>query len=206
MLFLNCSVFAFFVEVPRCPSSGSQWLCCSKRARSKLHFFFLKLNCQPLSLSWWRVRGVERTFILRKSIQLWCVASLTPLLFASFVVLCWRCAVWCRCFLHRSLCLQANRYFFAEQRHGRLFVSLYSAPHVAWIKIFVCFRSCRVDYCGPPSFITDLSSRVKRIVLLDHHKTAIDLFAEMKSKGTLPPNGTLMFCVCVGFVRARAEV
>jgi oligoribonuclease NrnB/cAMP/cGMP phosphodiesterase (DHH superfamily) len=45
-----------------------------------------------------------------------------------------------------------------------------------------------VDYCGPTGFISNLSPLVKKIILLDHHKTAIELIDDMKAKSTIPGN------------------
>jgi hypothetical protein len=46
----------------------------------------------------------------------------------------------------------------------------------------------RVDYCGPTGFITSLAPRVKEVILLDHHKTAIELVDDLKTKSLLPLN------------------
>lgn len=44
-----------------------------------------------------------------------------------------------------------------------------------------------MDYIGPQNFALDLCSKVSRVVLIDHHKTAIDIISTLKSN-YFPPN------------------
>jgi hypothetical protein len=48
----------------------------------------------------------------------------------------------------------------------------------------------RLDYCGPEGFLPAVSAQVKKLTLIDHHKTAQELVDAMRSSQTLPENGT----------------
>lgn len=48
----------------------------------------------------------------------------------------------------------------------------------------------RLDYCGPTSFIPDMAKKVKKLTLIDHHKTAVEIVAALREKDQLPSNGT----------------
>lgn len=49
---------------------------------------------------------------------------------------------------------------------------------------------CRLDYCGPTDFIPEVAKHVKKVTLIDHHKTAVEILAALREKNQLPSNGT----------------
>jgi hypothetical protein len=46
-----------------------------------------------------------------------------------------------------------------------------------------------VDFIGPENFITELSPLVKKITVLDHHKTGLELVDKLKAENKMPENG-----------------
>ena len=52
-----------------------------------------------------------------------------------------------------------------------------------------------LDYVGPKSFIPQLSKFVKKIVLIDHHKTAQIYLDEWKNTNLVIPNCKLFFII-----------
>lgn len=50
--------------------------------------------------------------------------------------------------------------------------------------------NCSVDFIGPENFITELSPLVKKITVLDHHKTGLELVDKLKAENKMPENGT----------------
>jgi len=45
-----------------------------------------------------------------------------------------------------------------------------------------------LDYCGPNNFISRISKIVKRVILIDHHKTAEEQINNLESQNNKPPN------------------
>lgn len=45
-----------------------------------------------------------------------------------------------------------------------------------------------IDYCGKQGFLVDAARRVKRVVLLDHHKTAAEILDELRATSAWPAN------------------
>lgn len=45
-----------------------------------------------------------------------------------------------------------------------------------------------VDFIGPENFITELSPLVKKITVLDHHKTGLELVDKLKAENNMPEN------------------
>lgn len=94
----------------------------------------------------------------------------------------------CRRSLRSSLELQAPRVARYRPLHGAdggLPVrTLLTAP---------AYIECRLDYCGPTDFIPEVAKHVKKVTLIDHHKTAVEILAALREKSQLPSNGTRSF-------------
>ena len=45
-----------------------------------------------------------------------------------------------------------------------------------------------LDYCGRPGFIGEACKKAKKVILLDHHKTAVEMTQEMEIAGRIPVN------------------
>jgi len=59
-----------------------------------------------------------------------------------------------------------------------------------------------IDCIGPPGFVSKLCAKAKKVVLLDHHKTAKEQLDEMKKAGELPVNLTIV----MDMTRSGAEI
>lgn len=46
----------------------------------------------------------------------------------------------------------------------------------------------RLDYVGPQDFVPRISKKVKKVVLIDHHRTAFEYVQEWKASQVLPDN------------------
>ena len=79
--------------------------------------------------------------------------------------------------------------------------ALWAANHYAKINEHIACRAgvepvienysnktiCFVDICPPYNYVRNLAQNAKRIVILDHHKTTIDMYNQLK-KDSIPSN------------------
>ncbi len=52
-----------------------------------------------------------------------------------------------------------------------------------------------MDYIGPDNFITELSPLVKKVTVLDHHKTGLELVDKLKAENKMPENGIYLLLI-----------
>lgn len=73
--------------------------------------------------------------------------------------------------------LAAHIYFSATSTPALFFPNtVYSPIRVEELPLGEIDDIYLLDFVGPPGFVHQLSSRVKRVVVLDHHKTALEMF------------------------------
>jgi len=49
-----------------------------------------------------------------------------------------------------------------------------------------------MDYCGAPGVLSSVAAKVKKLVLLDHHKTAAEAVAQLKEQKAVPENAEIV--------------
>lgn len=58
------------------------------------------------------------------------------------------------------------------------------------------FSFCRCDFVGSKNLLLDLSKQCSKVIVLDHHKTSLEMIQQLISDNSLPSNGRFVFEKC----------